>query len=129
MTETNPAAAAAILTKGTEPAPAVVVGPTGGGDPLGGIVGVATGDTVLVAVEPTQVRKPWRATARTVFQAALAIATLVPFVAAGVYDTDNAPVIVTQVVVAAGTFSRVMALPQVNDFLARFLPFLSAAGK
>lgn len=83
---------------------------------------------VWVAVTPTQVRRPWRATARTVFQFALALATLLPFIAAGIYrDADQAPAVITQLLAAVATFARVMALPQVEEFLQDWFPWLSAA--
>lgn len=77
---------------------------------------------------PTQVRRPWRSTIRTVFQLVVALATLLPFVAAGVYqDPDTVPAAVAQVLAAAAAITRVMALPQVEAFLRRFAPWLAAA--
>lgn len=92
--------------------------------------GGSQGD-VWVAVEPTQVRRPWRATARTVFQALIALAALAPLVAAAVeeatgYDLEGVPFIVVALAASAAV-TRVMAVPQVNAFLARFVPFLAAA--
>lgn len=76
---------------------------------------------------PTQVKRPWRATVRTVFQFVLALATLIPFIAGGVYhDADAAPAVVGQVLTAAAVFTRVMALPQVEDFLQSWFPWLAA---
>lgn len=76
---------------------------------------------------PTQVRRPWRSTVRTMFQAVVALASLIPFLVAGVYgDGEQVPALVAQVVIVAGAMSRVMALPQVEAFLATFLPFLAA---
>lgn len=70
---------------------------------------------------PTQVEYPWKATARTVLQAVIALATLIPLVVAGVYDGgDNYPAAVVQVLAVAAAITRVMAIPQVNDFLAKF---------
>lgn len=87
-----------------------------------------TSETVPVAVAPTQVRRPWRSTLRTVFQLVVALATLLPFVASGVYDDpDTAPAAVVQVLAVAGAITRVMALPQVEAFLRRFAPWLAAA--
>jgi hypothetical protein len=79
---------------------------------------------------PTQVRRPWRATARTVFQALVSFAALAPFIAAAVeeatgYDLDGVPFIVTALL-ACAAFTRVMALPAVEAFLQRFVPFLAA---
>lgn len=82
---------------------------------------------VTVAVTPTQVRRPWRTTVRTGFQAAVALATLIPFIVTGAYGDAHTPAAVTQVVVVSGAVSRVMALPQVETFLRTFLPWLAAA--
>lgn len=84
--------------------------------------------TAVVTVAPTQVRRPWRSTVRSVFQFAVALATLLPFIAQGIYvDVDQAPYVVGQVLLVAGAVTRVMALPQVETFLRTFAPFLSAA--
>ena len=76
--------------------------------------------------QPTQVRRPWRATARTIFQAIVGLAVVLPFAvqATGV-DPKAFPWLAGVLVVAAG-ITRVMAVPQVNDWLGRFLPFLAA---
>lgn len=85
---------------------------------------------VTVSVAPTQVRRPWRATVRTVFQGAIALATLLPFVASGIYDDgENVPAAVVQVLAVSAAITRVMALPQVEAFLSRFVPFLAATPK
>lgn len=81
----------------------------------------------IAAVQPTQLRRPWRATLRTAFQAIVALATLAPFLAGGIYQADDYPVVVGQVLAVSAAVTRVMALPQVEDFLRRFLPFLAAA--
>ncbi|WP_223885046.1 hypothetical protein [Nocardia colli] len=73
---------------------------------------------------PTQVTHPWQATARTVFAVLVALASLIPVVAvAGGIDTVPA---VAQLVAVCGAVTRVLALPAVDDFLSRFLPFLAA---
>lgn len=82
---------------------------------------------------PTQVERPWRATLRTVFQALVALAALAPLVAAALeeatgYDLEGVPFVVVTLAICAG-LTRVMALPQVEAFLQRFLPFLSAEPK
>lgn len=83
-----------------------------------------------VLAVPTQVRRPWRSTIRTTFQALVALATLVPFIAAGVYDgSADYPAVVGQVLAVAAAISRVMALPGVEKFLRTFLPWLAAAPK
>lgn len=82
-----------------------------------------------VAVQPTQVRRPWRSTVRTAFQALVALAVLFPILVntAGL-DPESFPWLAVPLAVAAG-FARVMALPQVEVFLRRFAPFLSATPK
>jgi hypothetical protein len=82
---------------------------------------------VTVRVTPTQVRRPWRATTRTVFQALVALAIMAPvLVQATGLDPTSLPWLAGVLAVCAA-ITRVMALPQVEAFLRRFLPFLSAA--
>lgn len=82
---------------------------------------------MTVTPTPTQVRRPWRSTVRTVVQLVLAVATLVPLVAAGVYvDLEQAPAIVGQVLAAAAVITRVMALTAVEAFLKQWAPWLAA---
>lgn len=99
-------------------APEEVRGPEGVQDAAPG--------TVILA-DPTQVRRPWRSTARTVFQALVALAVLFPIlVSTAGLDPESLPWLAVPLAVAAG-FARVMALPQVEAFLRRFIPFLAAA--
>lgn len=91
----------------------------------------ATTGAQVVAVTPTQVRRPWRATVRTLFQATIAAAAASPIVYQAA--TTESPELATG---AAGTFlavaaavTRVMALPVVEQFIRRFVPFLAAAPK
>ena len=78
---------------------------------------------------PTQVRRPWRATLRTVFQALVALAVMAPvLVEATGLQADQWPWLAGVLAVAAA-ITRIMALPQVEDFLARFIPFLAAQPK
>ncbi len=72
---------------------------------------------------PTQVRHPWRSTTRTVFQLVVALASLLPYVLAGV----DVPVggAFAQVLAVAATITRVMAMPEVSTFLERFVPWLA----
>lgn len=79
----------------------------------------------LVLSTPTQVRRPWRSTARTVFQAAIALASMWALIVATLDLPDWAWVSAS--VAVAGAITRLMALPQVEVFLRSFLPFLSAA--
>jgi hypothetical protein len=78
---------------------------------------------------PTQVRRPWRTVARTVFQAAVALCVLFPvLVQTAGLDPETFPWLAVPLAVAAAV-ARIMALPQVEVFLRRFIPFLSAAPK
>lgn len=77
------------------------------------------------ATPTTQTRHPWRATARTAFAATVALLSLLPTIAiAG--GVDDVPLIAQAVAVVLAV-TRVLALPGVEDFLQRFLPFLAAA--
>lgn len=76
---------------------------------------------------PTQVRRPWRATVRTVFAGLVAFAALLPFIIdATKLDPQVYPWLAGALAIAGGV-TRVMALPQVEVFLRRFLPLLAAA--
>lgn len=76
----------------------------------------------------TQGRHPWHATVRTVFAVVVALASLVPYIiAAGNIDPEAYWVV--QVAGVAGAITRIMALPQVEEFLRQFLPFLAADPK
>jgi hypothetical protein len=81
-------------------------------------------------VPPTQVKHPWQATVRTVFQTIVALAAALPFLVkeAGL-NPDAWPWLATALVVA-GVITRVMANPRVELFLQRFLGgLLSARGR
>lgn len=71
----------------------------------------------------TQTRHPWRATVRTALAAAIALATLLPYVVAEAH-IDAVPG-VTQVLAVAAAVTRVLAIPGVNDFLKRYAPILA----
>lgn len=75
--------------------------------------------------KPTQTKYPWRTTARTVFQAGIGLLALVPVVVT-TSGVDSTAAGVTTVLAVTGGLSRVMALPGVNSWLERFLPFLAA---
>lgn len=83
----------------------------------------------IVAVDPTQMRRPWRSTARTLFQALVALCVLFPLLVENTGLTlDDAPWLAVPLAVAAA-IARIMALPQVETFLRTFAPFLAAAPK
>ncbi|AKC03047.1 holin [Gordonia phage Gsput1] len=75
-------------------------------------------------MNPTQVNHGARATVRTVFAVLVAVATLVPYVLAEAHV--DATVLGAQAIAVAGAVTRIMALPQVNDFIVRFVPWLAA---
>lgn len=80
---------------------------------------------------PTQVARPWRTVARTVFQALIALAALSPVIysAATNADPTTATGALGGVLVVSAGVTRVMALPGVNAWLSRFVPFLAAEPK
>lgn len=81
-------------------------------------------EIIAIQTVPTQVRKPWQATIRTVLQLVLSIALVLPLVFAGVPAVGFIP---GMLAVAAG-LTRVMALPQVEELLSTYVPWLSAGG-
>lgn len=84
-----------------------------------------TSPTTPVPV-PTQVRRPWRATLRTAFQAVIALAAMAPFLVNASGLEEQVPAVAGFLAVA-GAITRIMAVPQVEGFLQTFVPFLSAS--
>jgi hypothetical protein len=81
--------------------------------------------SVSAPAVPTQTRHPWRATARTVFAGLVGGLTLLPEVAAEAH-IGTVPT-VAQVLVVTGAVTRVLAMPSVNEWLNRYLPWLAAS--
>jgi len=75
----------------------------------------------------TQSEHPWRATARTIFAAVVALLSLLPVIAATAGLSTEAAVV--QLLAVTGAVTRVLALPGVNAWLERFVPWLAAAPK
>lgn len=76
---------------------------------------------------PTQVKRPWRATFRTVVQAVIALATLLPYVLS---DVDiNSEGKLAQLLAVLAIVTRVMANPKVEAFLQKYAPWLAATVK
>lgn len=73
----------------------------------------------------TQVAHPTRAVIRTVFAALIAFASLVPDVI--VASHVDGTILGGQAIAVAAGVTRVLALPSVDAFLSRFLPWLAAA--
>lgn len=76
---------------------------------------------------PTQVKHPWRSTVRTAFQALVGLASLLPYVVTEAHIPVEG--MAAQAVAVCAATTRIMALPQVAEFLARFVPWLAPAGK
>lgn len=71
-----------------------------------------------------------RRTIRTVVQVVVGLAAALPLVVAtsGLGDVEALAPYVGAALVVAGAITRVMALPVVESFLARYVPWLSAGG-
>lgn len=76
----------------------------------------------------TQSAHPWRATIRTVLAVVVALAAGAPLIYTAIMQAD--PVTATGAagvaLAVAGAITRVMALPFVETFLRRFVPWLAA---
>lgn len=77
----------------------------------------------------TQVEHPWRTVTRTIFQVVVMIAAATPLILQAVYESNPETLggAAAVALAVAGGVTRVMALPVVNDFLTRFVPWLAAA--
>lgn len=74
-------------------------------------------------MEPTQIEYPWRATARTIFQGFVGLCALLPLVLL----TDTPPVgAVAVALTVSGAVTRTMAIPEVNDWISTYAPWLAA---
>ena len=75
----------------------------------------------------TQTNYPWRATVRTAFEAGIAAAAAAPLVYTAITQADpgtSAGAAATFFAVA-GAVTRVAALPAVDQFIRRFMPWLA----
>lgn len=74
------------------------------------------------------VAKPRKRTFRTLFQALVGIAPMVPLIyeAATRHSPEAATGAAAVAITISGVVSRVMALPSVEAFLQKFVPWLSA---
>lgn len=95
---------AAALTRYRVPVPAVAVLETG---------------------PPTQVARPWRAVARTVFEVVVSFAAMWALIVEAI-GLDPGWQWVAGSLTVTGAITRVMALPAVETFLRRFVPWLAA---
>jgi hypothetical protein len=76
-------------------------------------------------VVPSQVRRPWRATVRTAFAVVVALAAMLPFLVAAAGADETLPPVAGALAIASA-ITRILALPAVDGFLDRFLPWLAA---
>lgn len=76
---------------------------------------------------PTQVKRPWRTTLRTIVQGSVALATLLPYLLSGVNVNPTGKT--AQVLAALAVVTRVMADPKVEAFLQKYVPWLAATVK
>lgn len=67
----------------------------------------------------TQVRRPWRAVARTAVAMFVGVAAMLPALVPAAGLDESAPPIAAALAIASGV-TRVLALPQVEAFLQRF---------
>lgn len=76
----------------------------------------------------TQVQNSWRAVVRTIVQAVVGLAALIPFVLDAISSGDASSLGPGAAVALAvsGVITKVMALPQVEAFITRFIPWLAA---
>ena len=74
--------------------------------------------------EPTQTRRPWRATLRTVAATAIAALPLLPVLASSL-GLDTVPVVASVLAGTAGV-ARFLADPRTERFLRIYLPSLAA---
>lgn len=75
-------------------------------------------------MQPTQTRYPWRATARTIAAALVAALVIAPqiIVEAGLSDTAYG----AQALAVIGAVTRILAIPGVDAWLRRYVPWLAA---
>lgn len=73
----------------------------------------------------TQQEHPWRTTARTVFQGLIALSASWAIVVEAM-NLDPGLAWVSASLAVAAAITRVMAIPQVEQFFERFFPWLAA---
>lgn len=75
--------------------------------------------------EATQVRYPWRAMVRTVFQLVVGLAAALPMIVASTGIPSTAAGIGAALAISA-TITRLMSVPAINAALAIWAPWLAA---
>lgn len=83
------------------------------------------------AVVTTQSQHPWRATTRTILAVIIAVAAMAPVVytAATMQSPELATGAAAAALTIAAAITRIMALPVVEAFLQRFIPWLAAGAR
>ena len=79
------------------------------------------------SLHATQSEYPWHAVVRTVFQAVVGFAAMWVLMVEAMGLDETLPWVAASLAVT-GAITRVMAIPAVNQWLARFIPFLAASG-
>lgn len=76
----------------------------------------------------TQTRHPWRTTVRSIFQGGIALAAGAPVIysAAFNHSPEQATGAAATTLAVAAAVTRVMALPAVDNFLKKYVPFLAS---
>lgn len=79
----------------------------------------------------TQGAHPWRAVFRTIFALVVAIAAMAPLIYTAIAQAnpEGATGAAAAALAIAGAITRVLALPVVESFLQRFLPWLAASAR
>lgn len=79
--------------------------------------------------ETTATEYPWQAVIRTVFEALVGLAAMAPLIYSAATQGEPGQAVgwVGVALAISGAITRVMALPGVEAWLQRFLPFLAAA--
>mgnify|MGYP007055515414 CR=1 FL=1 len=78
-------------------------------------------------VHATQTEYPWHAVVRTVFQALVGFAAMWALIVEALGINESWPWVAASLAVT-GAITRVMAIPAVNAWLGRYVPWLAAEG-
>lgn len=73
----------------------------------------------------TQSRHPWKATVRTILQMAVGFLVMLPQLVGAAGIDEATPWVATSLAISAAV-TRIMALPAVEEWLSRFVPWLAA---
>ena len=76
-------------------------------------------------LEATQEKYPWRTTVRTIFQAVVGFASIWALMVVALGLDEAVPWVAASLAVTGG-ITRVMAIPEVNAWLACYIPWLAA---